>query len=636
MHTKHFKIFFGMILVAFFVIVCRLFYVQIIDGGKYSGISDDKRIRTIGIDTLRGTIYDRNGRMLAVDRHSFELTVIYKKLFNTYSCFKRNILPKLSTFKNKELNRRLCKECHLDNSLWVEELAELLEIPYSDIFERTSQIVEKVEKIKRNVERRNKRKIHIKEETVPYSIASNIAWEKIVRFEVKMQDLPGIRVDVKPVRWYPQRDLAAHIIGYVGKFDKKEIKDNNFKKRWFNGLGKNNKSKTEYFAHKALAMDTFVGKSGIERVYNSSLMGIPGDRFEEITLDTLKVNKLILERPPISGNNIFLTIDSRIQGIAEKVLGERRGSIVVMNPLNGEVLAMATFPRYDLNNLRVNFPVLNKNPNKPFLNRPIQGVLSPGSVFKVITAVAGLEENKVNEDTHFTCYGSLKTGGGRFRCHSKYGHGLLNIEEAIQYSCNVFFFEVAKMLGSSLLKKWVSKFDFGSVTGIELPYEKKGNIPASNAKYETMNMSIGQGAMLVTPVQVTKMMAMIANGGWYIKPHILKKITDYEGKVLFNNKLRHTNKIGISEKNLDIIKRSLRRVVTAGTARNVGLNELHVAGKTGTTQTARENENHAWFAGYAPFDNPKYCFTVVIERTPGHGADVAGPIVQKLLSELEV
>ena len=175
-----------------------------------------------------------------------------------------------------------------------------------------------------------------------------------------------------------------------------------------------------------------------------------------------------------------------------------------MNPWNGEVLAMATYPRYNLNTLGKDFPALNKNPDKPFLNRPVQSTLPPGSVFKVITAIAALEENKANEETHFTCYGSLSSGKTKFRCHSKYGHGLLNIEGGIQYSCNIFFFELGKKLGSSLLKKWAKEFGLGTVTGIEVLNEKRGNIPKSNAKYEAMNMSIGQGALLVTPIQVTK------------------------------------------------------------------------------------------------------------------------------------
>ncbi len=305
-----------------------------------------------------------------------------------------------------------------------------------------------------------------------------------------------------------------------------------------------------------------------------------------------------------------------------------------MDPWNGEVIAMAAFPRYNLNTLNKDYSTLSRNPQKPFLNRPIQSVLPPGSVFKIVTAIAALEENKIDENTQFACYGSLKVGGSRFRCFSKYGHGLLNVEEAIQYSCNIFFFEAAKVLGGSLLKKWADKLGLGNTTNIDLAYEKKGNMPESKSMSQTVNLSIGQGAMLVTPIQITRMIAMIANGGWYIRPHILQKLTDYNGNIILNNKHKPAERIDISEKNLDIIKRSLRRVVTDGTAKRTGLHELRVAGKTGTTQTAHDDINHAWFVGYAPFKNPKYCFTVVIEHTEGHGAEVAGPVVKNLLTQL--
>ncbi len=597
-------------------------------------MSDSKRIRTVGIDTLRGTIYDRNGSVLAIDKHTFELTVSYTKLFNAFLCIKQNILPEVSGGKDQKTIRNLCEKCHSDNVSWIEKVAEHLEIPYTDILEKTTKIVERVEKIKHVVEMRNERKIRIKEETVPHSLLSNLPWEKVAKFQAGMLNLPDIQIDTNPVRWYPKGDSSSHIIGYVGKLDEKEIHDYNFKKRWFEGLEESEKPESEYFVQKAISMNSLFGKSGIEKTYNSRLMGVPGEKFEEITLDTMRADKLILEMPAIPGNNIILTIDDRIQGIAEKVLGERKGSVVVMDPWNGEVIAMAAFPRYNLNTLNKDYSALSRNPQKPFLNRPIQSVLPPGSVFKIVTAIAALEENKIDENTQFACYGSLEVGRSRFRCHSKYGHGLLNVEEAVQYSCNIFFFETAKVLGGTLLKEWADKLSLGNTTNIDLAYEKKGNMPESKSMSQTVNLSIGQGAMLVTPIQITRMIAMIANGGWYIKPHILQKTTDYNGNIILDNKHKPAERIDISEKSLDIIKRSLRRVVTDGTAKRTGLHELRVAGKTGTTQTAHDDINHAWFVGYAPFENPKYCFTVVIEHTKGHGAEVAGPVVKNLLTQL--
>ncbi|MFQ5688300.1 MAG: penicillin-binding transpeptidase domain-containing protein, partial [Candidatus Scalindua sp.] len=424
MYKSRFKIFFVIILVLFFVIFCKLFYIQIIEGGKFSGMSDRRRIRTVSIDTLRGTIYDRNGSVLAVDKHSFELMVSYTKLFNAYLCIKQNILPEVSGGKDQKIIRNLCKKCHSDNVSWIEKVAEFLEIPYTDILVKTTNIVERVEKIKKAVEMKNERKLRIKEETVPHSLLSDLPWKKVAKFQAGMMDMPGIQIDANPVRWYPKGDSSSNIIGYVGKLDEKAIRDYNFKKRWFGNLKKSEESESEYFAQKAISMNSMFGKTGIEKTYNSRLMGVHGEKFEEITLDTMRADKLILERPSIPGNNIILTIDDRIQGIAEKALGERMGSVVVMDPWNGEVIAMATFPRYNLNTLNEDYSTLSRNPQKPFLNRPIQSVLPPGSVFKIVTAIAALEENKIDENTQFTCYGSLKVGGNRFRCLSKYGHGL--------------------------------------------------------------------------------------------------------------------------------------------------------------------------------------------------------------------
>ncbi len=636
MQKRRFKMLFGTISVLFLVILCKLFYVQMIEGGKFSGISNNKRIRTVGIDTLRGTIYDRNGSILAIDKHSFELTVMYEKLFDAHSCYQKNILPEASVEEKQGKYHSLCKGCHTDKVMWVEKIAELLEIPYTDVFNKATTIVKKIEKIKDSVEKKNKRKIRIREETVPHSIASHVSWEKVAKFEVEMLSLPGIQIETKPVRWYPQGDMSPHVIGYVGAMGEEEKQNYNFKQRWFEELKKRGESESEFFTQKAISKNALVGKSGIEKIYNSRLMGTPGERFEEVTLDTMSVDKLILERPSIPGNNLFLTIDSRIQGIAEKVLGKRKGSVIVMNPWNGEIIAIASFPRYNLNTLNDDYEALSRNPLKPFLNRPIQSVLPPGSTFKIVTAIAALEENKLDENSHFPCYGSLKVGNIHFRCLATYGHGLLNIEDAMQYSCNVFFFQTAKILGGTLLKKWADNFGLGKTTGIDLAYEKKGNIPDSRSISQTINLSIGQGAMLVTPIQVAKMIATIANGGWYTKPHILRKIADYEGNILVNNEYELSEKINISEKNMNIIKRSLSKVVTDGTAKKTGLKEFRVAGKTGTTQTARENENHAWFVGYAPFEAPKYCFVVVVEHTKGHGAEVAGPIVQELLTQIGI
>jgi len=250
MQKKRFNIFFGIISVLFLVIFCKLFYIQMIQGGKYSGISNNKRIRTVDIDTLRGTIYDRNGSVLAVDKHSFELTVMYEKLFDTNSCFKQNILPRVSEVKKLALNHNLCEECHIDKEMWVEKIAGLLEISYIDVFNKAAKVVKRVENIKRAVEMRNKREIRVREETIPHSVVSHVPWEKVAKFEVEMLNLPGIQIETNPVRWYPQGDMSSHVIGYVGKMGEKEIQNYNFKKKWFDDLKKSRRIRVRIFYSK--------------------------------------------------------------------------------------------------------------------------------------------------------------------------------------------------------------------------------------------------------------------------------------------------------------------------------------------------------------------------------------------------
>ncbi|HLG28595.1 MAG TPA: penicillin-binding transpeptidase domain-containing protein, partial [Candidatus Brocadiales bacterium] len=221
-----------------------------------------------------------------------------------------------------------------------------------------------------------------------------------------------------------------------------------------------------------------------------------------------------------------------------------------------------------------------------------------------------------------------------FRCYSQYGHGRINLEDAIQYSCNTFFVEAGKSTGGPALWTWASRFGFGKKTDIDLPYERAGYLPPLRSDYEVMNASLGQGSLLVTPLQVTIMMSAVANGGWVIKPHLLKKITDNNGRTVFEKIPEPRIWLNVPLEYQSAVQSGLRRVVTNGTARGAGLNELLVAGKTGTSETSEKDVNHAWFAGYAPFNRPKYCFTILAEHTKEHASDIAVPIAKKLTESL--
>ncbi len=649
MYQRRLKIFIGIIIGLFFILIARLFFVQIIEGDKYSGISNKRRIRVRTIEAPRGAIYDRSGNVLAIDRYCFDLSVQYKNLLYGYLISTGERLVRSSEFGVRRpctLNSELptpnsCKGCHNNDGLWVKKLSTLLGKPRSALLSNAKEVVEKVEKIKFNVERKHKKSIRIQEETLLYPVASNVDFEKAAVVEVNQKDFPGVSVEIQPLRWYPEHDLASHVVGYVGSGKLQTVRNPSVETQRIASLlekviPKLTEDDEDDDTNKHATTNSIIGIDGIEGAYDALLRGVSGERFEEVILENLKVSKLILNKPPRHGYNIFLTIDSEIQKIAEDALGQRRGAIVVMNPWNGEVLAMASYPRFDLNTFRDNYLELNNDPGKPFLNRPIQSALPPGSVFKIVTSIAALSEGKINLDTTINCAGRLKSIRESFRCYSQYGHGRINLEDAIQYSCNTFFVEAGKSTGGPALWTWASRFGFGKKTDIDLPYERAGYLPPLRSNYEVMNASLGQGSLLVTPLQVTIMMSAVANGGWVIKPHLLKKITNNNGRTVFEKIPEPSIWLNVPLEYQSAVQSGLRRVVTNGTARGAGLNELLVAGKTGTSETSEKDVNHAWFAGYAPFNRPKYCFTILAEHTKEHASDIAVPIAKKLVESLEL
>ena len=378
--------------------------------------------------------------------------------------------------------------------------------------------------------------------------------------------------------------------------------------------------------------DILIGKTGIESYYNMILSGNPGERYEEITYENSRAGKIILERPPEAGEDISLTIDINIQRIAREALGDLRGAVVVMDPWNGEIIAMASNPGFNLNTFNKHYNHIVNDKNKPLLNRPIQSALPPGSTFKIVTAVAALTEKIVTGNQLFKCYGQ---GGGhtRFRCSSKYGHGMLSVEKAIHHSCNVYFFKVADEMGGELLHKWGKLFGFGELSMIDIPYERKGILPKPKSVSESKNISIGQGRLLATPVQVTRMIAIIANGGKKVRPHVIGDINNTDS-VEMQDDTDGENTLKIPKSVLAIVRNGLAKVTTEGTGRNMGIEEYLVAGKTGTAETHRKNDNHTWFTGFAPYNNPKYCFTVLVEHSPLHAAEATAPVLRPVLAAL--
>lgn len=634
MYPHRFKIILIAFSFLFIGIGARLFQLQIIESDKYKGISKSRRIATYPLESIRGSIFDRNGKTLAMDQHTFDISVHYKNLLYCYITRKNKAIPRITELKSHKKTTKSCHECHENQDEWLIKLSQLLLVPQDKLLAHAEQVIEKVERLKQHVELKSGRSTRIKEETDHYPIVSDVAWEKVVQIEVNQENFPGIFITPRPKRIYPEQKLASHILGYMSKLTDEEWEAQS--ENWNNFIlsSVTSDSDTSSLLYDGYAKDDFIGRAGVEAQYEEELHGLRGKRFEEITCKNTQIEKVILERPPVQGNNLYLTIDSQIQAFAEKSLGTNLGAIVVIDPRSGEILAMTSSPGFDPNAINKNFNTLIKHPSKPFLNRAIQGALPPGSTFKIITATAALSTNHINTQTNFECHGYTNYKNIIFRCWSQSGHGLVTIEDAIPYSCNVFFFETAKILGGDSLYAWAKKFGIGEKTGIDLPHEKNGNIPKINTTASAMNIAIGQGALLTTPLQLVRAYAAIANGGTLVQPHVLLKLTNSRGEVVRTFTSDKKKTVSIQPDILETIRTSLQEVITRGTAKNQGLGIYKVAGKTGTAETGREKINHAWLIGYAPYDNPQYCFAVLVEHTPGHGADVAGPIAKKLLSLL--
>ena len=564
-----------MMAAVFAVLFVRLAHLQIVRGRYYASKAARHRVRERPSDAFRGGIVDRNGTVLAVDRHVFDVCVLFKLL------------------------------CSPDD--WVGRLSRVSEVPVEDVRRTAGDIMNRVGKIwhaaaERHVERGlNPRYFRVREEYQTHPVIKDVPFDVVARLEAQHERYPGCKVTARAKRVYPLGMCASNVVGYMALAEKTDL----------------DRSGGDF--GKRLTDKDMVGRSGMEGRFDEWLRGSRGRWMED------RIRKEEYEVPPEAGADVALTIDARIQQCGEEALGESEGSIVVMDPHSGEVLALATSPRFDPNTFRKDYPDLDAHPGKPLLNRPIQSLIPAGSVFKPVTTVAALAEGKIDATTRFTCHGSVRAHGIRFRCAATRGHGSMSLVPAIEHSCNVYFYECAKLVGGKALREWSFRFGFGKRTGISISHENRGRVPEANSLPALLNMCIGQGKLLVTPIQVVRMMAVIANGGFLVRPVMVKALTNEHGELLPNPDQPARVRLPISDEHLALIRRGLRLVTISGTASAAGLDYLEVAGKTGTAETNRD-ENHLWFAGYAPWDAPRYVFVVVLENQFGHAGDVAGPV----------
>lgn len=576
------------VLVAFAILVARLFYLQVIEGEEYRRLSENNCIRLQSLDPPRGLIFDHENELLVDNRPSFDLNIILKDA--------------------KPVDQT------------IEKLARYLHVSNAQIMERIPE---------------KNRLLSYKQIQIQQDIGRNA----LAAVEAHKYDLPGIFVNVKPIRNYIHRGTAAHVLGYLGEINAGELRSGKY---------------SDY------RQGDYIGKFGIEKTYETFLRGTRGGRQVEVNASgqIVRVLKTVDATP---GHNILLTIDMGLQKKAEQWLKGKAGAVVALEPSTGKILIMASSPSFNQNAFvsgltQKEWNALVSNPMKPMINKALQAEYPPASTFKIITAMAGIEEGVIDQETTATCRGYLRYGNRTYRCWKRGGHGTVDVIRALAESCDVFFYQVGQKLGVDRLAWYATASGLGSRTGIRLENEAAGLIVTSEWKKkrygvpwqggETLSIAIGQGYTLVTPLQMAVFTSAVATDGVIMKPLILKSIETVEGKVIKKWQSKVVGRLPVSEETLDIVKKGLWDVVNTrkGTASLVRLKNIDVSGKTGTAQVVSRKDDtvadeedipdafkpHAWFVAYAPSDNPTIAMAVFVEHGE-HGSSTCGPIARELI-----
>jgi penicillin-binding protein 2 len=555
----------GFMMASLVVLLGALYWLQIMQSDLYVNLAVRNRLRLVRMPPARGRILDANGTVLATNVQTFDLMVYPLDLQD------RDTAMEIQAFLNRK------------------------GIPINE-----SQMLARIRK----------------EFTVPYravTLLPNLTLAQLSSL-VSEPDFPGQLFPV-PVwkRVYPAGPLAVHALGYVGEITKGEL---------------------ERYSGGDYRGGDFVGKSGVEEYYESTLRGSPGEEAIEVDARGRKVRRVgFLE--PRQGEDIQLALDLGAQRLASELMAGRVGAVFAMDVSNGNVKILFSSPGYDANPLAWGISArewneLTSDPVKPMMNRVIAGTYPPASTYKVVPAFAALAEGVINRRTTFVCTGGMRVGNRFFRCWKRDGgHGSMNVVSAIRDSCDVFFYQTGLRVGIDNLVKWGSLFGIGEPTGIDLPGEARGNIAGAAWKQErfkdrwypgdTANYSIGQGFLLVTPIQLARIYAAIANGGKLVTPRLIKGAKAYVS-------------LQLPEGPLEIVKQGNEEVVLRGTGRRAGQYGVSVAGKTGTAENPH-GDDHAWFVGYAPVEKPRYVAVAIIEAGL-HGSSAAGPVVGELLGYL--
>ncbi len=466
-------------------------------------------------------------------------------------------------------------------------------------------------------------------------LKTNLSWREMALVETYKAELPGVYILVASKREYRFPDLACHLLGYLGEISDTQLKSG------------------RYPSYK---MGDYLGRRGIEAAWEDYLKGERGLRRIEVDAYGRELGN-VHQKLSTPGANIYLTIDTRLQQEAEDCLQDKVGAIVALNPQNGKILALASSPTFSPEAFErglsaAEWQDLLKNRDHPLMNRSIVGQYPPGSTFKIVMAVAGLEEGVIDPQTYIHCRGYLASGNHIFRCWKKRGHGSVNLRQALVVSCDTYFYEVGRRLGIERIAKWSRRFGLGAPTELNLDKERPGLVASVSWKRrrfkapwqegDTFSVAIGQGYNLATPLQLARMAATLANGGTVYQPQLVDKVENAAGEILQRFQPMVQGRLEADPAHLALVQEGLADVVRHGTGRRAWLPQVQVAGKTGTSQVVslereksgqhiRRYQNHALFVAYAPVDYPQVAVAVIVEHGGG-GGDVAAPLARRVLS----
>ncbi|HEX7810831.1 MAG TPA: penicillin-binding protein 2 [Burkholderiales bacterium] len=583
----------GGVLFAFFVLFVRFFYVQVIQHDYYHTLAEQNRIFVVPVVPNRGLILDRNGVVLAHNFAAYTLEITTTQVHD---------LPAL-----------------------INELSTLVEITPKD-------------------RKRFQKLLEEGHDFASIPIRTRLNDQEVARFAVNRYRFPGVEINARLFRHYPNVEVASHVVGYIGRISDGDV----------------DQLRKEGTAANYSASD-YIGKVGLEQRYEKQLRGVTG--YEHVETDangrSVRTLRSIL---PVSGNNLLLALDARLQQVAEQVFGDRRGSLVAIEPKTGGVLALVSKPGFDPN-LFVegidpqNWDALNNSPDHPLNNRALQGVYPPGSTFKPFMALAGLETGKRKPGFTISDPGYFVLGGGGhvYRDWKAGGHGMVDLHKAVVQSCDTYFYGLAQDLGIDAIHQFIGQFGFGQKTGIDIEGEIAGLLPSQDWKQrrfqqkwfvgDTISIGIGQGYNLTTPLQLAQATAILANDGRVFRPHVVKHIQDSQTDALTTIEPQPIAQVPLKDDNVRRVRDAMVDVTRpGGTAAWAGMNAKYLfAGKTGTAQVIgmkgqkydedrihERHRDHALFIAYAPADDPKIALAILVENG-GHGGSTAAPIARQVI-----